>query len=1154
MSYNPIYSSDLFKDDGAIQALIKQIIELDNTMSIIDKQVAKFNRQAQKTQATIRKLNATQVEHQEVLEDEVGAVAELSKIQVKAKAAQDKLNASMTEAAIQLAFYKEEQRKVNQINKLTAKLNRSAEGSYNALSAQYSLNKIELNQMGEAQRRNTEEGQRLEQQTREIYEEMKRLQEATGKFSLNVGNYENSVRKVIQEQNKLYKELEQTREEFDSLPKSMKRNAKVAKEYQMTIAGIEAELEGMSMQTGRTVKDLDKAAKETGNLNDELEELPGAAGRGIGGLRGLGRQFKVLARNPVIATIAVIVSALAGLGAAFTRSEKGAQLLAKATGFLQGIMSAIVGIAVNVAEKIEYAFKNPQAALKQIGTSIGNNLLNRLRAVVDFAGVVGDALTAAFKLDTEGLQKAAKDGLTAIRQFTSGLGEQEQKQFANAVKDTVVEIQNEANAFAKLYAEKREIAKQNREIARSLEDAATAEAKYRSIADDITRSFAEREAAAERARQATEVRAAQEIAIAKNNLQAINAEIDLRRQNGENIEALLDQQLESYSQLRQAEREYTLSVQENERTRDELKQDRLERDLDILIDGFDNQKTINERLIADEELTIKKRRDILDDTRKLADDSFREQIKTIQEFTGVQVEANELIQESDAVVLNQKIRSLGLSEIIEGRLLEIVRDRKSAIQDLSDAERDLVDSQIKQAENEKLTFEQRAIVLDEAGVNVEQLYQREIEAASGKENELQLIEVAEQRRLSRLQKIAEQRVKIREDEAEASKEAIEAQIEAIDQELEVQESSIEASANNERKKQIAIRQVTIEAYEKRIQLLEQLGDAESQAQAQILRNQIKVLKGEIESLQGQSSFNIYDLLGFDLSDEQQSALTSSLDYAKQQLLQYAQFRQQIANQNVQAARDEVAEAQRALDIEIQNRNAGFAHQVATREKELAEAKKAQKEALEEQRRAQKEQQAINALQQASNLITASSKVYQQFGFPAAIPVLALMWGSFIAAQTRAAQLTKRQFGKGGYEVIGGGTHADGNDTYAGFEVDGQPAYVERGEGVAIIRANKQRKYGKLVKRMVEVANNDRLSPARIEAVSKAIEGESARQINAYVSGSTRELQPLIMESTYTTDMSRVERLLTDIKRQNDEIYDARGRLVKRGNVSYVYTS
>ena len=55
------------------------------------------------------------------------------------------------------------------------------------------LNKIRLNQMSQAQRQGTTTGQQLEKSTKAIYEEMNRLQKATGKSQLQVGQYERGL-------------------------------------------------------------------------------------------------------------------------------------------------------------------------------------------------------------------------------------------------------------------------------------------------------------------------------------------------------------------------------------------------------------------------------------------------------------------------------------------------------------------------------------------------------------------------------------------------------------------------------------------------------------------------------------------------------------------------------------------------------------------------------------------------------------------------------------------------------------------------------------------------------------------------------------------------------------------------------------------------
>ena len=213
--------------------------------------------------------------------------------------------------------------------------------------------------------------------------------------------------------------------------------------------------------------------------------------------------------------------------------------------------------------------------------------------------------------------------------------------------------------------------------------------KQNTIADDATRSFAEREAAAEKARVAESEAASLRVEQSRQALEIINLQVKQAERQGTINRELRQEQADLNAEFIDSESALTVAILNNDKTRAELKQDRLEKDLDILIDGFDNQKTINERLIADDELTLGKRAGILNNTRDLFEKTFAKQIETIEEFTNINVNANDLIATSDAVVLNEKIRSLGLSEIIEGRLLEIIRERRIATQDLNEAEKTL---------------------------------------------------------------------------------------------------------------------------------------------------------------------------------------------------------------------------------------------------------------------------------------------------------------------------------------------------------------------------------------------------------------------------------------------------------------------------------
>ena len=194
---NPIKYSDLISPDNSITDLIKQLDELSDTYT-----------------NALKNIKAEAIQLAYILKKVSGATEDGRKTTKKAAddaerlaRAQRDLAFAESENAKKLAELKLAQQEANQINKLIVKINQSAEGSYNRLSAQYSLNKIYLNNMTKAERENTEEGRKLVAQTKEIYEEMKRLQEATGKFQLNVGNYTEASGAIIAYGDKLKETL-----------------------------------------------------------------------------------------------------------------------------------------------------------------------------------------------------------------------------------------------------------------------------------------------------------------------------------------------------------------------------------------------------------------------------------------------------------------------------------------------------------------------------------------------------------------------------------------------------------------------------------------------------------------------------------------------------------------------------------------------------------------------------------------------------------------------------------------------------------------------------------------------------------------------------------------------------------------------------------
>ncbi len=475
------------------------------------------------------------------------------------------------------------------------------------------------------------------------------------------------------------KRLVDLRKKYKNVALAQGENSKAAKNLQKEVIELDEKL-----------KSVDESA---GQFQRSVGDYPDLFQSAVGGVKSFGTALKGLLANPIGATFTALIAVLSVLFAAWKKTAAGARIFAKAGALVDGLFTSLVGVADNLAKGMVKVFEDPLGALKEFGSFLVSQVINRFSAIPLLLKATGSAFSALANRDVDALKKSALDAGKAIIQLNTGLDASQQQSVIDGFNNLTDSISDTTKALLALEEAQFRVKNQNRELQKEAERLTTTEEKLNSIRDDATKSFAEREAASENARITLEKRTNTELKLAKNNLDLINAELKIRKSNGEDIQEILDRQLDSYVAFVQAEREYTLAVRENEKERDQLKQDRLEKDLDILIDGFDNQKSINERIIADDKRVLDERRALFDQTRSLSNDTFDQQIKTIQQFTDQAIDANDLLAESDAVVLNEKIRQLGLSEIIEGRLLEVIRERRTVTQDLADIERDLAEAE-----------------------------------------------------------------------------------------------------------------------------------------------------------------------------------------------------------------------------------------------------------------------------------------------------------------------------------------------------------------------------------------------------------------------------------------------------------------------------
>ena len=179
------------------QQLLGDIINLKNQIKALDDTMKPHIQTLSEVEKAEQRLAYLQSDEGKRLTELKRKISELTSARKQQQAtidpiaqAQQKLAYAQSEENQQLKLYSTQIKEANRVAQLQATIAASAEGSYNRLSAQYELNKIRLNQMSAAQREAADEGKKLESETNAIYQQMIKLQEATGNYRLSVGHYQ----------------------------------------------------------------------------------------------------------------------------------------------------------------------------------------------------------------------------------------------------------------------------------------------------------------------------------------------------------------------------------------------------------------------------------------------------------------------------------------------------------------------------------------------------------------------------------------------------------------------------------------------------------------------------------------------------------------------------------------------------------------------------------------------------------------------------------------------------------------------------------------------------------------------------------------------------------------------------------------------------
>lgn len=1091
---NPIKYSDLVKPDDSITKLIAQLDQLSD---------AYMN--------TLQNIKSEAITVKAALEGVSGATENGRKTIRGASNDTDKLTRAArdlafaeSENAKRLAELKQAQKEANELNKLTTRLNQSAEGSYNRLSAQYSINKIYLNNMTVEEREATEEGRKLVAETKAIYEEMKRLQEATGKTSLNVGNYSDAAKGLTTQIENQTKQLALLRLEGKQGTAEYQQLSKETAILRDAVKDATAEITRMASDTSNLDAVLSFAAGASGGFaaftgamelfGSESEEVQEAQKKlqaaiaittGVQAIQnavqkqsaimlGISRlQMAALSKAQVYNRLVTMQGTKATLAA--TIAQKAFNLIAAANPYvlLALALVTVVGALVLFASNTDKSAKNQQKLneaqkvwLDYLETEatemnrVSNERVAQLNRELNIAKARNASLSETRKIEDEILAERTKAHNKSVGFYGQELDDLE----ANRAKlkqlnDMLVQLNNaKARGDKKVYID------------------VDLDGKIDKVKVD--------EAIEAVQGQIDNTGRAVDIAV---NLKTEGADLDAERK------ILAAQRLQENRDAAKAETDILRKAEDAR--------------IALIKNTFDQQRAqrqaANARAIADIQLQLRTETNLTIKARKALNDQIvllREQLAVDMIDIANQQRAAEL----SAQRATQDAQIALMAEGAEKQREQLRVEYERQIQDINtrlETERGLTETQVAELLNQQLLLQQQyAKSLGELNdqITIDQMQaaadrtQLQLDAArEGSQEEINLriqllqqqraIELAQNRQLAEDVRQSEKDINAKYD-AEVLKQTTELNqqraLMLFDQTQALEASEFDLIRNSEERKtrfRLAQEKARLQ---KILELNKAAGVKMTDAEVKTIENTIAKIDQEIEKSKGDERGNdIYGLFGLNLDDDQKEAISTSVSFAIEQLNSFLDAKVQAADAAVSAADKEVDASQRRLDAELEARANGYANNVAMAQKELDQAKKNQEKALKEQQKAQKAQQAIQTIQQIGNLVTASALIWSQLGFPFAIPAIAIMWGSFAASKIKAAQLSKsanaggsESYGDGTVEMLAGGSHQSGDDVDLGTKPDGTRRRAEGGEFFAVINKRNSRRFRRLIPDVINSLN------------------------------------------------------------------------------------
>lgn len=1082
-------------------------------------------------------------------------------------AAQERLARAQSQKNIELQSLKQQTNEANRLAKLQAQLANSAEGSYNALAAQYGINVIKLNAMSAEMRNNTDAGRALEETTRAIRARMTELQEATGNYTMSVGHYEKAWNGLTFSIQQVVRELPAMAVSMNTFFLAISNN----------IPMVTDEIRKLRRENALRVAQGDKEISVTRQIIRSLVSWQSALVVLLSLLSMYGEEI-----------INWINKTLTGRSAALSMTETMERLndeIEKNVRSYGGQMATLRRLS-DEWNNLGDSMQKQQQWLKD-----NQNEFSKLDVTIQDVNTAEKIFTDNTDTFITALEMRAK-AQAAYNLLADSYGEliklqnEQEVERMKAANNSYTFFERSANYFKALW---RSTFGEDSDLSLGAAMATQGQANVEAIEEDMAdvrttienqyktwefyidkvRDIYKELGIDEAHKQGRKGREPRDLTDAINR-----NDIEIRRKYETSITELI--QDEYAKRMKAADDEIQ---DENAKLREKYRKNK-----EYIANVEGKYKELTE---AQKEQIAEQQRLILatiDNNLRLLDLQIR-RIMNEQQVASKQIARNVMVSpelgerptgqtETSTVATQTTVVTHDASQMEQS----LVEERQLMEENLNleyqltlESNRKLLEAGDEHARSEEeiiIEFNKKRLelwadydkqILDIRQTNIDNQLEM---VKKGSEQELQLL--LRQNEIARQRAIAENAAK------PAAQQQSTADINAVfgqrgqrirgdfyTEQFDQQQALDEAIFNEVERSEREISNFKLlqerERWQQQIRLAESGALDWSQAQIDTAKSTVEGINRELKKVGigtdikstspdikgGLQGFitdiadnglggTLLDRLGF--NEDQIEAMTEAANIIISNIQSIMEAEVEAAEQAVELAQQRVDAAQAAYEAEVEARNNGYANNVATAKKELQQEKKNQLQKQKMLEAAQRRQQALDTVTQTTSLITASALLWKSFaGTGPAAPFLAAaaiaaMWTSFAVAKVKAAQVTKasEEYGEGGLEFLEGGSHASGNDIDLGTTNHrGRRMRAEGGEALAIVNRRNTRKYRKVLPDVIDSFNKGTFED---------------KYLNAFANNDNISIA--MTQGSNNIDLSKLESDVSKLVKQNEVKYYA----------------